>query len=298
MISSSGSINEEQPGSPSPPPASHAGPDCSRCSEGVQSVASPMRTCPGSWRSSTPGTDAVPALSSSPVSSGSDTTLRPDSPTNNSPNAVDTVIAPAVLQTAHHDVEMGSEVNQHDESDKEDYHDAPSTPCLDHPTSPPADSSRKSSPAPVVSLYERSSETAVSADAPSPSPSPESDVPSTPTSPVSTQSRDRHNPATTAAAAEETLLSPSPQPKRKRRAEQYQDQAARTQGISGLERFRARKRAKRAEREDTVDFQLQVRVPVGLRQGGGGGGVRGGRTRGLKGSVWEEWGEEKEEGEF
>lgn len=310
MTSSSGSINKEWRGSPSPPPASHANPDHSRASERAQSFASPVRTIPGSWRSSTPGTDAVPELSSSPVSSessGSDTTLRPASPTNNCTNAVDTAIAPAVLQTAHHDVDMDSEENPHYESDSEDHHDAPSTTCLDHPTSPPAKSSRKSSPAPALSLYERSSDPATSADAPSHSPDSNASVPSTPTSPISPQSPDTHNPATTAAAAEEALPSPSPQPqpqpKRKRTADQGQgrDQTASAQMLSGLERFRARKRAKRAEREEAVDFQLEVSVPAGLRRGGGGGGggggVRGGKMRGLRGSVWEEWGEEKGEGE-
>lgn len=50
-----------------------------------------------------------------------------------------------------------------------------------------------------------------------------------------------------------------------------------------------------------MDFQLQleVRVPVGLRQGGGGGrrALLGGETRGLRGEVWEEWGMEEEEEE-
>lgn len=73
--------DEEQSGSPPPLSASHADPDRGHASERAQSVASPTRACPGSWRSSTPGPDAVPALSSSPVSSESsksDTKLRPD----------------------------------------------------------------------------------------------------------------------------------------------------------------------------------------------------------------------------
>ena len=303
MTCSSGIIKEEQLGSPSPS-ASHADPDHGHASDRVQSVASLMRTCPGAWRWSTPGPVAVPALSFSPVgseSSGSDTTLRPDSPTNHSANAVDTATAPPVLQTTHHDVGMDSEENHHGESDSEDYHDAPSNTHTNHPTSPPADSTGKSSAATVVSLYERRSETVSSADPPALSP--ESDVPIAPTSPLSTQSRAARNPAAAAAAAaaaaQETppASPPSLQPMRKRGAEQYQDQTAPAQMLSGFERFRARKRAKRAEREDTAEFQLQVRVPVVLRQGGG---VRGGRTRGLQGSVWEEWGEEKEEeeGEF
>jgi hypothetical protein len=131
---------------------------------------------------------------------------------------------------------------------------------------------------------------------------------------------DAVNPPTTTAAESTPLPHPSPSPpqpppppsppqpkrKRKRRADQpqaqAQNQAARTQGLSDLERVRARKRAKRAQREDTVDFQLQleVRVPVGLRQATGGGRRRallGGKTRGLRGGVWEEFGEEHDEEE-
>jgi hypothetical protein len=229
VVSSSGiDDEEEQLGLPSTPPPWHAG-------------LLPYRGCASHY---TQRPDAGPMLSFSPVSSksskSSDTTLRPDSPADDSTNAVNTAIAPSVLHTAHHDVEM----------DSEDTHHAPSTACADRLTSPPAGSSRKSSAASVAFLYECRNDTALPADASAPSSSHSSNVIAPTTNPPFTaQSHNTHN-STTAAAEKKkkTPLAPPPQPKpkRKRRAEQTQDQAgaAHTQGLSDLERVPARVRGR------------------------------------------------------
>ena len=336
-VSKSGVDEDEQLGSPSALPAPHADPDCGTASEDAQPVISPVSAFPSSRRSGScsPETYAVPELSPSPASSENDMTRRPASPADESTNAVDTAIAPPALQTAHRDFEMDNEENHRNgsDSDSEIYHPALSSACTNHLPSPPTHPSRTSTPeaatAPIPFLQDRRSEMAVSADAsssspsPSPSPSPSSNAnanpnPKTdmgyvlaPTSPISPHTPSTHSPATTADETLPTL--PSPQPKRKRLTDldldqtPDPDQANSVQLLSGLQRFRARKRAKRAEMEDTLDlqmadaeagaWQLQARVPAALRQAGAGAGVQGGRTRGLKGSVWEEWEEENDDGE-